>query len=338
MRLCVLCSIALALLPICVVGQNSKPNTPEHEKQGQSTTDAKNPVSQVVVQAHRIHEATDKQQPSSDSPQQSLNPELASAVFTGLIFIATTAYAVISYLTLKKIGRQAEITEAQQRQMIRQEEYSRLQWHAMHEQASTMAGQLEEMKKQTVIAAQQTSALGEQVKLIVAKERARLFVKLISESIPEPDLLNPSVTIEISHEGFASAFNVIGEGVVTITDTREFPQGISRYDIICATDDFSIRSLPSVIRPNGTPIRAIVTMRDDLSDADRDRIDEERAFLHVVGSVDYRDFLDIRCTEPFWYIWAVDSEEYEGADSDGPPEFVDLSRWEPRTPPADFGK
>ena len=213
-----------------------------------------------------------------------------------------------------------------------------LQWWAMHRQANYMRVNLDIAKTAAHAASVNAQAAADNVKIFISKERARLSVRLISAGIPEPDPLNPSVTIEISHEGFTSAFNVIGEGVVIVTDTREFPQGTSRYDIICATDDFSIRSLPSVIRPNSAPIRAIVTMRDDLSDDDRDRIREERAFLHVVGSVDYRDFLDGRCTEPFWYIWVVDSEEHEDTDPDRPPESVDLSRWEPRIPPADFGK
>lgn len=127
-----------------------------------------------------------------------------SAYSTLAIAILTAAYVYVSTRTLRKIGRQAEIAEAQHLQMIRQEEYSRQQWRAMHEQGITMKEQFAEMERQTkaaennaIAALDNAQTAQDSLNMFISKERARLRVELANVRDTPRYLLVP-ITLALS--------------------------------------------------------------------------------------------------------------------------------------------
>jgi hypothetical protein len=137
MRLLALC-ILLTSLTAHVVGQNGKTNPHKSAAQGQDTTCAKNPIPQVVIQSQSNQQPANQQDATRKGVEHSFlpSPEWVTADSTIGILIATTAYAIISFCTLRKIKRQAH-------EMKRQRAYMRLQWTTMREQAGKMGEQLQ---------------------------------------------------------------------------------------------------------------------------------------------------------------------------------------------------
>jgi len=112
MRLFALC-IVLTLLPTHVVGQNSKPQTPDNAAHSKNAAPAQNPISQIIVQAQPQQKAPDQDSPASQGIFQRFisNPEWISAFGTLMIFIATVFYVIISACMLRKIRRQVELAD-----------------------------------------------------------------------------------------------------------------------------------------------------------------------------------------------------------------------------------
>jgi hypothetical protein len=119
MRLLVFC-ILLASLAIQVVGQNSQPDTHRTTNKRQEATDAKNPQPQVVIQSQSNNQAADQQNSARKNVEHSFltSPEWISAASTLGILVATIVYAFISYHTLQKIKRQAELYEETGHEMV----------------------------------------------------------------------------------------------------------------------------------------------------------------------------------------------------------------------------
>jgi hypothetical protein len=107
MRLFAICLLFLSLA-IHVIGQNSKPDTNKSNDNGQQAADAKNPVPEVIIQSQSNQQTSDKQDAAPKNAEHSLlpSPEWITAGSTFCILLATTAYAVISYCMLRRIGRQ----------------------------------------------------------------------------------------------------------------------------------------------------------------------------------------------------------------------------------------
>jgi hypothetical protein len=111
MRLFAFC-ILFASLASHVVGQNGKTNSDKPTTESRDTAGTKNPTPQVIIQSQSNQQPADQQDAACKEVKHSFlpSPEWTTAGSTFCILIATTAYAVISYFSLKKIGRQVVLS------------------------------------------------------------------------------------------------------------------------------------------------------------------------------------------------------------------------------------
>lgn len=166
MRLFVLC-LLLALLPTHVVSQNSKAKPDKYKDNSSSAARSENPTPQVVIQSQSNQQSANQQNAPSEKPQHRFlpGPEWISAGGTLLIFVVTTAYTIVSYCILRRMGRQTH-------EMKRHRSYLRLSWIAMKDQAIKMERQLAEMEKQANAAVVAADAAKLSAKSAVNAERA----------------------------------------------------------------------------------------------------------------------------------------------------------------------
>jgi hypothetical protein len=216
------------------------------------------------------------------------------------IVLVTAAYVVVSVLMLISIARQGKqvekqiaLSDAQRVEMIQQSDHMRRQWRTMHEQDLTMREQLAEMQRQTAAIGQQTSALWEQIKMVFAKEIARLFVEVTPKRFISDSLVGPGsiVRITVTHYGMTDAFNVIAEGATALRPTRDFPHDASTQLI----------STPDVIRVADERLETSIRVVPSLTAEDIAAIRDESAFFHIFGVLRYRNFLNHPCDIPFWF-------------------------------------
>jgi hypothetical protein len=181
------------------------------------------------------------------------------------------------------------------------------QWRAMQVQAGHMREQADYMRSQ--------------LEAVIAKEKARLSIDVARQGLDLHTTPPPcTVTIQVTHHGFTNAFNVSGRGALVLVGFRDFPRDTTAT--FCGID------LPSVIKAGDTPLDAEVWMLPMMKAADVEEIDNERAFLHLVGVIKYQDFLDNWMTTPFWYVW---ESIFEHPGDDIPAQ--DFSGWEARRHP-----
>jgi hypothetical protein len=181
MRLFALC-LLIALLPNHVVGQNSKPQPSSRTTHSQNATTPQNPTSQVVIESQSNQQPADQQDSARKRVEHRFlpNPEWVTAISTFLILVATSAYALVSYFTLRKIRESARIAERQAREVRRQRFYMGLQWKAMKEQTKKMEGQLAEMERQTAATKDAARAAQTSANALIVGERAWLLVEDIT--------------------------------------------------------------------------------------------------------------------------------------------------------------
>lgn len=266
--------------------------------QQQNPSSATPPVSNERTTAN--NQNSQAQPPHGDTTLQwvLVGVGIVTAIFVGWQAYETRKAAQATQSSVGHIERQAEIMDGQ--------------LSAMKEQRELMERQLKEMGRQTYVTWQQ-------IKMTLAKEMARLAVDLRTEGFSLDSLqIGSQVCLRVTHYGFTNAFNVLGEGDIVIRKSRNFPEGVSN----------NLIELPSVIKPEDGHINTSLTVFPSLSHAPIELVKDEAAFLHLVGTIKYQDFLNNSHTVPFWYTWKVVCK----SPADGVP-LMDFSYWESRIHP-----
>ncbi len=169
MRVFALC-VLTALLASQAIGQKRQPNSSSAASNGQQAANTQNPASQVVVQSQSNEQPSNQQTSTSKNEDHSIlpSPEWVTAASTFFILIATSVYSVVSYCTLQKIKKQAEVMS---RQHV-----------TMRSQLKAMEGQLLQSGRQAEAAIKNANSSEITSKTLVNSERPWIFVEVRNRS------------------------------------------------------------------------------------------------------------------------------------------------------------
>ncbi len=174
----------------------------------------------------------------------------------------------------------------------------------------------------------QLKEMARQIDLTIARERAMLSIEMghddpiVEAQHPRrfhhdwaPTSTIEEITLTITHYGPTNAFGVTATGYIIVTDSRNKPEE-TPYGL----------NVPDVIESGDEPVKIGVLIFPPVGQSERDQIGDEKLFLHLYGSVGYRDIFDNSYVVPFWYTWKV--EWIEAGSQEGA--TIDQSGWENR--------
>jgi hypothetical protein len=175
----------------------------------------------------------------------------------------------------------------------------RRQANLMEEQTSILRGSVEAAQKSADAAKISAEAAKENVELIVNKERGRIFIELDKFDINDAPLNTQTVTFNVIYHGETVSFHESSSELFVLTTSQE-PPSITIGGLLSFR---SISELPQVIPASSEIFSCTARLYKKFDEFELNQISHGQAFIHFVGGIHYKDFMDRDHITAFSYTW-----------------------------------
>lgn len=230
----------------------------------------------------------------SKLPTVTVNPtkrDWADWAYWGFNLLLVTVGGFQVYLLYRTLGAISDQASETRRQV----DVTLGQLRAMHEQISEMSVQSGMLGESVAVARDAANAANANIELLINKERARIFVRVFPLELPQgPAVISHFIRYEISFHGPTFAFIEDSVGKAVVTDSPKPP---NRGDL------FGSISIPTVIPPEFPDQTCYAFLFHVLDQFEIDQINHGKTFVHFVGFIRYKDFMEKSRETSFCYLW-----------------------------------